>query len=307
MRFFAIKPHVNWLKYKKIGYVFSGTLTVLTIVLLIAHGGLKYGIDFAGGTLMQVKFKSAPQLGAVRSAVESAGFGGDIQQFGQPVDVLINIHQKTGESAEQAAKKVTSMIESQFGKDAFTVERTEIVGPKVGKDLVTKAMLAVLYSTVGILIFLAIRFEFRFAITAVIALVHDIIVTLGAITITGREFSLPLLAAIMTVIGYSLNDTIVVSDRIRENLRLKRHLALPVLVNESVNETMSRTMITTSLMLVVVLALFLFGGVVLHDFAFTLLVGIGFGTYSSIFVASALLIDWPGTTTQKLALSIRKS
>ncbi|MBI3581750.1 MAG: protein translocase subunit SecF [Nitrospinae bacterium] len=307
MRLFAIKPKVNWLKYKKMGYVFSGTLTALTVVLLIAHGGLKYGIDFAGGTLMQVKFKAAPSLPAVRTAVESAGFGGDIQQFGQPVDVLINIHPKKGESEEQATKKVASLLESQFGKDSFTVERTEIVGPKVGKDLATKAMLAVLYSTVGILIFLAFRFEFRFAITAIIALLHDIIVTLGAITITGKEFSLPLLAAIMTVIGYSLNDRIVVSDRIRENLRLKRSLDLPTLVNESVNETMSRTMITASLMLVVVLALFLFGGVVLHDFAFTLLVGIGFGTYSSVFVASALLVDWPGTTTQKLALSIRKS
>jgi preprotein translocase SecF subunit len=307
MRIFGTKPNVNWLKYKKTGYIFSGALTVLTIILLIANGGLKYGIDFAGGTLIQVKFKSAPQVSSVRTSVEAAGLGGDIQQFGAPVDILINIHTKKGESEEQATKTVVSALQKDFGKDSFTVERTEIVGPKVGKDLATKALLAVLYSTIGILIFLAFRFEFRFAITAIIALLHDIIVTIGAITVTGKEFTLPVLAAILTVIGYSLNDRIVVSDRIRENLRLKRNLDLPVLVNESVNETMSRTIITASLMLVVVLSLFIFGGSVLHDFAFTLLVGIGFGTYSSIFVASALLIDWPGTTTAKLSLSIRKS
>ncbi|MBI3793540.1 MAG: protein translocase subunit SecF [Nitrospinae bacterium] len=307
MRIFATKPNINWLKYKKTGYIFSGALTVLTILLLIVNGGLKYGIDFAGGTLIQVKYKTAPQISDVRGAVESVGLGGDIQQFGAPVDILINIHTKKGESEEQATKTVVAALETKFGKDSFTVERTEIVGPKVGKDLASKALLAILYSTLGILAFLAFRFEFRFAITAIIALLHDIIVTVGAITITGKEFTLPVLAAILTVIGYSLNDRIVVSDRIRENLRLKRNLELPVLVNESVNETMSRTIITAGLMLVVVLALFLFGGTVLHDFAFALLVGIGFGTYSSIFVASALLIDWPGTTTQTLSLSIRKS
>jgi preprotein translocase SecF subunit len=307
MKFFSDKPNIDWLKYKKVGYIFSGTLTVLTIVMLIANGGLKYGIDFAGGTLVQLKFKTAPQVSVVRTVVDSVGLGGEIQQFGEPVDIIINIHPKAGESEEASTKKVTAALETQFGKGSFTVERSEIVGPKVGKDLATKAMLAVLYSTVGILIFLAFRFEFRFAITAIIALVHDIIVTLGAVTITGKEFTLPVLAAILTVIGYSLNDRIVVSDRIRENLRLKRNLELPALVNESVNETLSRTIITASLMLVVVMALFLFGGTVLHDFAFTLLVGIGFGTYSSIFVASALLIDWPGTTTAKLSLSIRKS
>jgi preprotein translocase subunit SecF len=186
------------------------------------------------------------------------------------------------------------------------VERTEIVGPKVGKDLTTKAILAVLYSLVGILIYLAVRFESRFATTAVIALMHDTIITLGALSLMGKEFTLPVLAAILTVIGYSLNDTIVVFDRIRENLRLKRNLELPLLVNDSVNETLSRTIITSGLTLLTVISLFLFGGSVLHDFSFTLLVGIGFGTYSSVFIASALLIDWPGTTTQKLSLSIRK-
>ncbi|MBI5179585.1 MAG: protein translocase subunit SecF [Nitrospinae bacterium] len=306
MRFFGTKPTVNWLGYKKIGYAFSGSLILLTIVVLIASGGLKYGIDFAGGTLVQVKFKTAPQINEVRAAVDVTGMGGDIQQFGEPVDILINIRPKE-QKGENATQEVVAALESKFGKDSFTVERTEIVGPKVGKDLTIKALLAVLYSLIGILIYLAVRFEFRFATTAIIAIIHDTIITLGALAITGREFSLPVLAAILTVIGYSLNDTIVVFDRVRENLRLKRNMELPDLVNGSVNETLSRTIITSGLTLLTVIALFVFGGEVLHDFSFTLLVGIGFGTYSSVFIASALLIDWPGTTTQKLSLSIRKN
>lgn len=305
MQFFKQRPDINWLKYKKIGYGFSGTLLVLTVLLLAVSGGLKYGIDFAGGTLIQVKFKTARSISDVRAAVEGTGLVGDIQQFGEPVDVLINVQPKGGQ-AEAAAATVTQALTAKFGADAFSVERTEVVGPKVGKDLTWKAVLSVLYSIVGILIYLAFRFESRFAITAIVALIHDTVITIGALCLTGREFSLPVLAAILTIIGYSLNDTIVVFDRIRENLRLKRSLELPRLVNDSVNETLSRTIITSGLTLLTVIALFIFGGPVLHDFSFTLLVGIGFGTYSSVFIASALLIDWPGTTTQKLSLSIRK-
>ncbi len=305
MHFFSTRPKINWLNYKKIGYAFSGSLIVLTIVILLSHGGLKYGIDFAGGTLIQLKFKTAPQLNDVRNVVEATGFGGDIQQFGEPEDVLINIHPK-GQQEETATAAVVSSVKAKFGNDSFTVERTEIVGPKVGKDLTYKAVLAVVYSLVGILIYLAVRFESRFAITAILSIMHDSIITLGALALVGKEFTLPVLAALLTIIGYSLNDTIVVFDRVRENLRLKRNLELPALVNDSVNETLSRTIITSGLTLLSVIALFVFGGPVLHDFSFTLLVGIGFGTYSSVFIASALLIDWPGTTTQKLSLSIRK-
>lgn len=304
MQFFGKKPNVNWLKHKKLAYAFSGTLLALTLVLLAVMGGLKYGIDFAGGTLIQVKFKEAHSINEVRSVVEAAGYSGDMQQFGTPEDVLINIHPKE-EQAEEASKKVVAALEAKYGAGSLTVQRTETVGPKVGKDLTWKAFLSVLWALVGILIYLAFRFESRFATTAVLALVHDTVITIGALCLFGKEFSLPVLAAILTVIGYSLNDTIVVFDRIRENLRLKRSLELPALVNDAVNETLSRTIITSGLTLLTVIALFLFGGPVLHDFSFTLLVGIGFGTYSSVFVASALLIDWPGNTTQKLSLSIR--
>lgn len=306
MQFFGKRPEINWLKFKKIGYAFSGTLLALTAALLLASGGLKLGIDFAGGTLIQVKFKTAPSIADVRATVETTGMAGDIQQFGEPVDILINVHPKEEGKAEAAVKAVAAALESKFGAGSFTVERTEVVGPKVGKDLTWKAALSVFYSLIGILIYLAFRFESRFAATAVLALVHDTVITVGALCLFGKEFSLPVLAAILTVIGYSLNDTIVVFDRIRENLRIKRSLELPNLVNDSVNETLSRTIITSGLTLISVISLFIFGGPVLHDFAFTLMVGIGFGTYSSVFIASAFLIDWPGTSTQSLGLSIRK-
>ncbi len=305
MKFFGKKPNIDWLKYKKAGYLFSTVLTVITVVVIIANGGMKFGIDFAGGTLIQVKFTQPHDMHEIRATVEATGYAGDIQQFGEPVDVLINVHPK-GEEAGQAANKVLEALRSKYGPTGFSVERTEVVGPKVGKDLTYKALMAVIYSVVGILIYLAFRFEHRFAVTAIIALLHDTIITIGALVITGREFTLPVLAALLTVIGYALNDRIVVFDRIRENLRVKRSLDIAALTNTSVNETLSRTMITSGLTLMSVVALFVFGGSVLKDFAFTLMVGIVFGTYSSVFVASALLIDWPGITTQKLALSILK-
>jgi preprotein translocase subunit SecF len=297
----------EFLKYRKYAYVISACLLLVTIVSIAAHGGLKYGIDFAGGTLIQLKFKEAQQITEIRKIIDGLKIGGgDIQEFGEPEEIIINIHSEDG-AHDSAVNAVKEGLVKVFGEGSFVVERIEMVGPKVGSDLSAKALMALLYSLIGILIYVSYRFEYRFAIAAVVALAHDTIITVGAFSIAGKEFALPVVAALLTVIGYSLNDTIVVFDRVRENLRLKRSLELTDLVDTSINQTLGRTIITSGTTLIVVLAIFIFGGSVIHDFAFALIVGIVIGTYSSIFVASPVLISWPGTTTQTLSLAIRKS
>ena len=306
MKLFGKVLEFEFLKYRKQAVFVSAFLILVTIVSIAAHGGLKYGIDFAGGTLIQLRFKEAKPVNEIRKIIDGLKIGGgDIQEFGEPEDIIINIHTKDGEH-DGAVNAVKAGLEKSFGKDSFVVERIEMVGPKVGKDLSSKAMMALLYSMIGILIYVSYRFEYRFAFAAVIALAHDTIITVGAFSLTGKEFALPVIAALLTVIGYSLNDTIVVFDRVRENLRLKRSLEITDLVNTSINQTLGRTIITSGTTLLVVLAIFIFGGSVIHDFAFALIVGVVIGTYSSIFVASPVLISWPGTTTQTLSLAIRK-
>lgn len=306
MRIFAESLKFDFMQHRKKAFFFSAGLIALTIISIVSHGGLKYGIDFSGGTLVQVKFKEAVPLEDVRAVVDGLETGsGDIQQFGEPEDVIINL-QSTDIRYDETISRMKQALEERFGKNSFSVERVEMVGPKVGRDLSSKALLALFYSLIGILIYISWRFEYRFAFSAVAALAHDTIITVGAFSLAGKEFTLPVVAALLTVIGYSLNDTIVVFDRTRENLRLKRSLPIAELINLSINQTLGRTIITSSTTLFVVLAIFLFGGSVIHDFAFALIVGITTGTYSSIFVASPLLIAWPGTTTQTLGLAVRR-
>lgn len=306
MKIFAKTLEVDFLKYKKTAYAISIGMILLTFISIALHGGLKYGIDFAGGSLIQIKFKEAQPIELVREIVESLELGkGDIQQFGEPVDILINIKTKAGEHTE-AVRKVSDALKERLGEGSLTVERVEMVGPKVGADLSSKAVLSIVYAMLGILFYISYRFELRFAVAAVLALAHDTTITVGLLSITGKEFTLPVIAALLTVIGYSLNDTIVVFDRIRENLRLKRTLPLEGLLNVSINQTLGRTIITSGTTLFVVLCIFIFGGSVIHDFSFALLVGIVAGTYSSIFIACPLLTAWPGTTTQKLSLAVKR-
>ncbi len=305
MKIFSKTLHIDFLSYKKIGFTLSVAMIAATIAVITLQGGLKYGIDFAGGSLIQVKFKDAPILEEVRRVVGTLELGkGDIQGFGEPEDILINIKTKEGEHTA-AVNRVKQALIKRYGEDGISIERVEMVGPKVGSDLSTKAILSLVYSLIGILIYISYRFELRFAVAAVIALAHDTILTVGALSVTGSEFTLPVIAALLTVIGYSLNDTIVVFDRIRENLRLKRTLPIEELVNVSINQTLGRTIITSGTTMIVVLCIFLFGGSVIHEFSFALIVGIIVGTYSSIFIASPLLAIWPGTTTQTLSLAVR--
>ena len=306
MKLFSKMLEIDFLKHRKKAFVLSMALIALTGVSIVLHGGLTYGIDFVGGTLVQIKFKDAVSIEEIRSVFDELKIGqGEIQQFGEPEDVLINI-QSSGNEHDNSVSVLKEGLSKRFGEGSFSVERVEMVGPKVGKDLSAKAVLSLVYSLVGILAYISYRFELRFAVAAVIALAHDTIITVGAFSLADKEFTLPVIAALLTVIGYSLNDTIVVFDRIRENLRLKRSLPLVPLVNVSINQTIGRTIITSGTTLFVVLAIFLFGGSVIHDFSFALIIGVVVGTYSSIFVASSLLVTWPGTTTQTLSLAVKR-
>ena len=266
---------------------------VLLSLLLLAAKGINYGIDFTGGTLVQVQFKSVRPIGEIREAVAGLSLGDTvIQNFGSEREFLIRVEKSSGD-IKGVESLVKDALVKKFGKDAFLMRRTEMVGPKVGADLRQKALSSMLFALVGILIYISFRFQFRQAVASVAALLHDVVITLGVFSLSGKEFSLPIVAAVLTIIGYSLNDTIVVFDRIRENTRASRRADFSALVNRSINQTFSRTLLTSGTTLAAVLAFLFLGGEVISDVAFTLAVGILAGTYSSIYVASPILLAWP--------------
>lgn len=293
------KTAIDFLGKRRLATIFSLLLIAGTVATLVAHGGPNYGIDFKGGSLVQVKFNKAVAPEDVRAALGSIDLGGfSVQEFGAPEEILINVERAKGAAASEAGEIVEGALRDAFG-DTFIIERVEMVGPKVGSDLREKAALAMLYALVGILIYITLRFELKFGLAAIAALLHDTIITIGAFSAFDKEFTLPVIAALLTVIGYSLNDTIVVFDRIRENLRLKRGMDAEKIINISINQTLSRTLLTSGTTMVVVLSIFFLGGEVIHDFAFALLVGVVIGTYSSIFVASPLLLVGKGLGAKK--------
>lgn len=297
MEFFKHKSAYDFMGKAKFGLIFSGGLAILSILSIVFHGGLKYGIDFAGGTLVQLQFKAPPSLDKVREGLKAIGFGDStIQEFGAQNEILIRM-QKTEEKLEDLGTHVKTSLEQSMGTKDIVVNRVEMVGPKVGKDLRWKAILSIFYSLVGILVYVAWRFELRFAIGAIIATVHDVVITMGAFSILGKEFDLVVMAGFLTLIGYSLNDTVVVFDRIRENMRRSgRKSDFTDVINSSINQTLSRTVLTSGCTLLVVVALFFFGGEIIHDFAFSLMFGIVIGTYSSIFIASVYVVLWEDRT-----------
>jgi preprotein translocase subunit SecF len=270
----------------------SGLVILIGLGSIALSGGLKYGIDFAGGTLIQLQFKTPPDIEVIRDGLKTIALGeSTIQEFGSKRDILIRI-QRSEEKLEAVGSKVRNSLGGKFNKEDITIERVEMVGPKVGRDLREKAILSILYAVIGIVIYISWRFELQYAIAAIIALAHDVLVTLGAFSILDKEFTLVIVAAFLAIIGYSLNDTIVVFDRIRENLRRRGKNTLVQTINASINQTLSRTLLTSGTTLMVVMALFFFGGEIIHDFSFALLVGILVGTYSSIFIASVFLVYW---------------
>ena len=285
MRFLKSGTTLDFMGKRKLALVFSGVLILVALGSIVARG-LHLGIDFTGGTLIEVAYEQDADIPAVRQILEKGGFNGaSVQQFGTPKDVLIRLPQL----AEGKSKKVSDEVFALLSKAVngkVELRRVEFVGPQVGDELTEDGALAILVSLMAILIYVALRFEWRFAVGSVIALVHDVIITVGIFALLQIEFDLPVLAAVLAVIGYSLNDTIVVYDRIRENFRKLRKGSPEQIINTSLNQTLSRTLMTSFTTVLVLLALFFLGGEIIHGFAFALLVGVIIGTYSSIYVAS---------------------
>ena len=306
MEFF--KPDLNFdFVGKRRIFVGISCAAVLLSVLLLAVRGLNYGIDFVGGTIVQVAFKEKKPIADIRKVVSGLSLGDAvIQEFGSDREFLIRVEKLKG-GIEAVDKRITKILEQSFGKGSFEMRRTESVGPQVGDDLKRKAMSSVVFAWLGILIYVGIRFRFVPAAASIIALIHDVIITMGALALTGKEFNLPVVAAILTIIGYSINDTIVVFDRIRENTRLSRRSELGEVINASINQTLSRTILTGGTTLLTVVVFLFLGGEVISDFAFTLLIGILVGTYSSIYVASPILLAFPGYSGGTIAPRRKKA
>ncbi|MEW8028116.1 MAG: protein translocase subunit SecF [Candidatus Thiodiazotropha sp.] len=273
---------------RNLALILSGVLLLISLGSIVVRG-LNLGIDFTGGTLVEVGYSQAVELPVVREALTKDGFGDAvIQHFGTSKDVLIRLAPR--EDIESAVLSDRAFSAMQTIDPEADLRRVEFVGPQVGDELTEDGGLAMLYALIGILIYVGLRFEYRFAVGSVIALVHDVLITIGFFALFQVEFDLPVLAAVLAVIGYSLNDTIVVFDRIRENFRKIRKGEAVEIINTSVNQTLSRTLITSGTTLLVLVALFLFGGEIIHGFALALIVGVVIGTYSSIYVASSSVI-----------------
>ena len=275
----------------------SVLLIVISLGSLIYNGGPNWGVEFTGGTEVQVKFPQGPDTDDIRDSMKEKGYEAEaVQQFGLASDheYLISFSPKivSFDQIQSFKDALNQVIESTPEFSGAQIQRIDYIGPKIGKELVQKAVLSILLACIGILIYLVFRFELGFAVGAVIALFHDTVITLGAISLTNKEFTLAIVAALLTVIGYSVNDTIVIFDRIRENIAKSLSKNFGEVVNEGISQTLSRTILTGVTVFIVLIPLFFLGGAVIHDFAFTLIIGVLVGTYSSIFVASAFVLYW---------------
>lgn len=338
-----IKPdiNINFLGKRRLAFILSVVMISISISSLIIHKGPRQGIDFVGGTLIQMKFSSPVEVASIKAGLEDLGFGKpSVQLFGETGDNEYLVRTgKSGMTGEGFTKNLIDVMKSTTGMDV-DIRRVEMVGPQVGEDLREKALLALFYALLFITIYISGRFElkwltsgvmagalmasvyflslfnvsipfliiaalmislilfwfleFKYAMGAIVALIHDVTITVGLFSVFDKEFSLPIIAALLTIIGYSLNDTIIVFDRIRENLRKYHKNTMEVIINRSINETLSRTILTSITTLFVVITLFVLGGGIVHDLAFALLVGVLVGTYSSVFVASPIILLWQG-------------
>ncbi len=277
-------PAIDFVNKRRYALFFSALLLAMSVVSL-GMQGLKLGIDFTGGTLIEIGYEQTADLEEIRTKLADADYiGTNVQYFGSDTEVLIQL-----EPQEVSSAKLSSSIIRMLGEDV-DVRRVEFVGPKVGEELTNDGGLALLYALIGILIYVALRFEYRFALGSISALVHDVVITLGVFSVLQIEFDLTVLAALLAVIGYSLNDTIVVFDRIRENFLSTRHTDPKPIVNDALNQTLARTLMTSLTTLLVLLALYFLGGEVIHSFAGALIIGVVIGTYSSIYVASSMIL-----------------
>ena len=290
MEFFKYTKTFNFMGKSKSAMIFSVVLVLAAYVILMTKG-LNYGVDFAGGTIVQVKYDTNAPIKAMREKLKSNELFKDasITEFGSPEEVIIRMKTSSG-SVTTDVGDVTR--EALKGTGNFEVRRVDIVGPKVGSELKEKGLMSLLLAIIGILIYVAFRFEWRFAVASIVALIHDVSIAAGAIALVGLDVNLDVLAALLTLLGYSLNDTIIVFDRIREGVVKSKNVELSEIINESITRTLARTTLTSLTTFFVVFTLFMFGGEIIHAFAFTLLVGIVVGTYSSIFVASPILLQF---------------
>lgn len=291
LRLISDNTTIKFIKLKALSFTFSGILSVLAI-LSVLFVGLNFGIDFKGGILLEVRAGNNIAISDIRSKISDLNIGEvSIQEFGVKSDYLIRVErQKGADNAQQVAVEILKdALNKAFGKD-IDYRRLEYVGPTVSKDLISDGVMAICFAIMAMLAYIWFRFELPFAIGAIIALLHDIILTLGVFSILGLEFNLSTVAAILLIIGYSMNDTVVVYDRIRENLRKFKKMELKELLDKSINETLSRTINTTITTMLALGALYLIGGQIISDFAFAMLWGIIVGTYSSIFIASTVLM-----------------
>jgi|TARA_Y100001934_G_scaffold33371_1_gene37789 preprotein translocase SecF subunit len=294
--------NIQFMSQKKLGALLSGTVIILGIISLILAGGPLLSIDFKGGTLLAVHFEEPVDVNEFRSVMSNVNIDGqsfdfskaEIKLFGGPNDISIRIPHMDQEP-ENFAQKIIKFLKDSFSNkipesDSDFILSIEKVGPKIGAELSNKAILAILSSLGLILFYISIRFEFNFALGAIAALTHDVFVTLGIFSIMGYEISLPIIAAFLTIVGYSLNDTIVIFDRVRENVKSMKRLSYSEIIDKSINDSLSRTIVTSITTFIVVLILWLFGGEVINLFAFAMMVGVIVGTYSSIFVACPLVL-----------------
>ena len=291
MEFFRYTRTFNFMGKSKLAMILS-VIMVLASYGILATKGLNYGVDFAGGTVIQVKYEQKAPINKMREALKSNKLfeSASISEFGSPDEVVIRMKTSTGSVTKDIGDVTRATLK---GTGNFTIRRVDIVGPTVGAELKEKGMMSLVLAVLGILVYVAFRFEWRFAVASIVALVHDVSIALGMVSLFAIDVNLDVLAGVLTILGYSLNDTIIVFDRIREGVMKGRNVELSSTINESITRTLARTTLTSLTTFFVVFTLFMFGGEIIHPFAFTLLVGVTVGTYSSIFVASPILL-WFG-------------
>jgi len=312
MRIFE-NTNYDFLGKRKTFYLIPTVIIVIGFIILFTTNSIPLGIDFSGGTEIQLKFENDVNISDLRDAMDEAGFAGmEIKTMGTEKDILLRTPMQ--EEGQIVSNKIQEGIKSKITDNSFEVMRTDKVGPKIGEELRRNALFAIIFSLIAILIYLAFRFQFVFAVGAVVALTHDVLITIALIAIANflfpdlrLEFNQSMLAAFLTLVGFSSNDTVVVFDRIRENIKVFKNENILEIMNKSINDTLSRTVITSSTVFLTVLVLFIFGGEVNRSFAFTFGIGILTGTYSSVFIASAFVTDWKLNALKKSSGSLKSA
>ncbi len=303
MEFFKIRRTIPFMRHALVFNIIS-VVTFLLAVFFLATRGLNFSIEFTGGTLLEVSYQQSADVDAVRQRLEDAGYKAEVQNFGSSRDVLIRMHAQAGQSSADLSEKVLGVLRA--GDAAVELRRVEFVGPQVGEELAEYGALALLVTAVGIVLYLWMRFEWRFGLSAIIANLHDVVIILGFFSFFQWEFSLPVLAAVLAVLGYSVNESVVVFDRVRETFRKLRKASVPDVIDTAITATISRTIITHGSTQMMVTTMLIFGGPALHYFALALTIGIWFGIYSAVLVASPMLM-WLGVDRTQFVKPLKKA